>query len=416
MRTASAIAAAPISLTLRIVSGPHAGESFSFEKAVITLGRGAENEVVLPNDPKLSRKHIRITCDHEVAYVDNLSNRNPMLFKDKVEIKVELRPKDRIHIGETEIEFDWQSESGEKTVVAGTDALNEISIGQTEMAGQQQGSNKPPTLPPLNTTFDGSALNPMQASGLANVTAIVRGEIKPPKMQDLNSADLVAKSPAPQVRYTPTAPGSAVGGESYGPIASPTAGVRPAQRRTKSKQSNFGPLLVGLAAVVVILIIIFAGDDKKGKKVIPLKSKDQNQQSLQASAEAVEQHIKDKRLTEIGTMDRQYESAQSYYLKGFRDYRQGQYSRAIISFQAALSFEPSHVLAQRYLNQSIAMQAKIIDFNINQARRYREKNHFRLCKSSAQQVMNHTRLPTDESYKVAKQLYDECDTLSKGRF
>ena len=121
-------------------------------------------------------------------------------------------------------------------------------------------------------------------------------------------------------------------------------------------------------------------------------------------------------LLENGQTEKQFESAQSYYIKGFRDYRQGQYSRAIMSFQAALSFDPNHILSRKYLNQSIKKHSEFVQFSLEQARRYRQKNNYRLCRSAAKQVMTLRRDQNDPQYKDAKNLFDECDTLSRGRF
>lgn len=116
-----------------------------------------------------------------------------------------------------------------------------------------------------------------------------------------------------------------------------------------------------------------------------------------------------------GTDTPQFQSAEQHYLKGFRDYQQGQYGRAMQSFQAALSFYPSHELARKYLVLARRKFDELARFHLTQGRRYRGKNNFRLCSASYAQVLIMVKDSSDPIYKEAKQYYDECELRKQGR-
>lgn len=408
MSSASALNSVPAALGLRITEGPHAKETFTVNKTSFTIGRGAENDIILPNDPKLSRKHIKVRFENDSVYVENLSARNPLLFKGQVEQRVELRPNEKIRVGDTEIEFSWQAQPGEKTVHAGAETLALLAKEQNRVDSESSQSSVP-----IVSAFDNQDSS---AFGFKQDKTLALNNNNEKKITQLKGLGISSKKSVPEVRYTPTSGG--VGGFSKGDsVVGEAASNRARSSLVTSRNSMGGPVVIGLIAVVFIVgIVFFADDGQKNKKVTPLKSMEQINAELRESTDVVEQYKKEKRILEDGRMDRQYESAQAYYIKGFRDYRQGQYARAIMSLQAALSFDPGHILARKYLNQSIKKHSELVQFNLDQARRYRKKNNFRLCRASAQQVMTHRKDQTDQQYKDAKVLFEECDTLSKGRF
>ncbi len=117
MNTAKAFPSDLIKIDVKITSGPHEGETFVITKDIFNVGRGAENDIILINDPKLSRNHIKISMKESHLFVENLSTRNPILFKKKLEQQVEIKPMDRIRIGDTEMELSWNATLFEKTSV-----------------------------------------------------------------------------------------------------------------------------------------------------------------------------------------------------------------------------------------------------------------------------------------------------------
>lgn len=407
MSTAAALQDNSITFVLTITSGPHVRESFTLTKPIFTMGRGPENDIILINDPKLSRNHVKFILENGELTAINLSQRNPLFFKGRTEQRVTLLSADKIKIGDTEVEINWQSEPNDKTKVAGFESMIQYVAEQTGSAVPET-QVIPDGVPEFDKTEARTAISQKELFQLVNAAKPTN------KATEFKGVTLATKVETPMVRYTPTAAGAGLSATTEPNKLG--AQVSGAETKRESSPNRPNPLIFLVVVVIAAAAVVFSGGEKKPKKVSALKSIEQINAELDKPSEEVNQYKKDKKILADGKMDRQYESAQSYYVKGFRDYRQGQYARAMMSFQAALSFDPGHVLARRYLNQSIKKQSEIVQFNLDQARRYRQKNNFRLCRSAAQQVMVIKKDPSDAQFKTAKVLFDECDTMSKGRF
>lgn len=380
MNSARALPAEITPITVKILEGPHKGESFVISKDSFSIGRGPDNDIILVNDPKLSRNHIKVIYGDFTLQIENLSARNPIFYKNNFETKIDLKPNESLKIGSSEMEFSWVSN---KTVVH-----QETQVKES---------------PPIDSKLD----------------------VSKQAVSYKNSSGQIIKENIPQVLYPALNVENSTSLNAN--VANPST-IQPYNSNSKNankKRSGRGNqklelklLIIGGVAILLIVLIFSSSGEKKVRKPTPLKDTSQINSELLKSSDKIQQHKQEKHLLEDGRFDRIYESAQSYYIKGFRDYRNGQYLRAIQAFQAALSFDPNHVLARKYLHQSIKKQDELMQFNLDQAKRYRDKNNYRLCRASAQQVMvmSPQKGSTESRYTDAKKIFDECDTLSRGRY
>lgn len=161
-----------------------------------------------------------------------------------------------------------------------------------------------------------------------------------------------------------------------------------------------------IAIVVIAVLWLLNSETSSSVKKVKLRTQDQVVQELIASEGQLKSM--EKQIEERGQNTIQYKTAQEHYIKGFRDYRNGQYARAISSFQAALSFFPQHELARKYYTLSKRKFDEQVQLKMIQGKRYRGKNNYRLCKSSYASVMIMLKDQNDPIYKEAKQFYDEC--------
>lgn len=146
----------------------------------------------------------------------------------------------------------------------------------------------------------------------------------------------------------------------------------------------------------------------------PIRSEQDVLKSIEDSQKAVKDLLTEQQKT--GQNSLQFKTAQEHYMRGFRDYRQGQYARAMQSFQAALSFFPNHELARTYWTISKRKFDERVQFEMMQGQRYLGKHNYRMCKASFQNAMAMLKDETDKNYKEAKQKAQECDLrLSGGR-
>jgi pSer/pThr/pTyr-binding forkhead associated (FHA) protein len=350
-------------IAVKILAGPHKGESFTLTKTIFTIGRSADNDVVLPNDSKISRNHVSVNKRAHSYVVENMSQRNPLLQGQEQKSKIELFPGHRFQIGESEIEFFWDSpESKPKT----------------------PDSHRPQPQNPAHPHLQNHLALPKSVS------------------------QIPVQSGNKKINITIN--------HSYEALNQKiTATHKKKKIKPKTGKNN---LLIVIILIVAIAVIIMSPSKENSQKPNKsrLRTSEEMAKDLERSKVNIETYKKQTRIQEDGSIEKQFESAQSYYIRGFRDYRQGQFSRSIQAFQAALSFDPNHVLSRKYLNASLKKLDELVQFNINQGRRYREKSNFRLCKSAFQQVMVMKKDPNDPVYKEAKQLYDECEILHKGRY
>jgi len=399
---------------VKITSGSHAGETFIISKESFSIGRGAENDIILINDPKLSRQHIKVSLKDALLFIENLSTRNPIVYNDKLENNIEIKSNDRIKIGDTEIEFTWNASSLEKTLMA--ENLTQLTATSTSTAMTKvdpvdfkslnsfslvEKNNVAPLAKskPTNTLETSSNKNPVR--NYSGVPSSLSPSVSPSPSPSLNNVKIENK----------------ISKHVHSKQNNPSVKIYQTTPISNTFSSYRLPIIAG-GLILLILLILTLGGEKKQKKTTILRDTNQLNAELLKSTQQIEDYVKEKKLMEDGRMERVYESAQSYYIKGFRDYRQGQFSRAILSFQAALSFDPNHVLAKKYLLQSVKKHSEVVQFNLDQAKRYKEKSNYRLCRSAAKQVivMALRKDQSDPQYKDGKKIFDECDILSKGRF
>lgn len=181
-------------------------------------------------------------------------------------------------------------------------------------------------------------------------------------------------------------------------------------RRPSKSSANFY-ILVAIVAVVFIALVTSkpstnTSTTMKTEDAIDAEINDYKQIIEKAEAERAR----------AGMNTRQYEEAQPNFIKGFRDYRKGQYGRAIESFQACLSLFPDHVQCNRYKNLAQKKFDELIQYHMVLASKYMSQNQFSACKASYRNAMIMIKEPSNKIYLEAKAGFDACDALEGDRF
>ena len=70
-----------IKIKLSVVKGPHLGQVFQLNKTIFTIGRGPENDIILMNDPLISRTHAQLAVVDRDLEISNLNNKNSILVQ-----------------------------------------------------------------------------------------------------------------------------------------------------------------------------------------------------------------------------------------------------------------------------------------------------------------------------------------------
>ncbi len=350
---------------IEVIKGPHIGLKLSFEKGVVSIGRGPENDLVLASDPRVSRAHAEIRQRGADFVIVNLSQKNFVLVNgENVQSEV-LTANMLVQIGDTEFRF-----------------IPPIVPSTPEPVAPQGMVQNVPANPAI--------LNPQSG------TPVLRPQAPPPGMP----------SPPPVRPHA--------GGQPQGARASASRQARP----HSPPSSGIDPRVRFYGIVVIIGLVgwFLLSPSKNGAKKDPNEIRT-SVISLQDVAEA------EKRTQELLTIKKekydsvQYRRAQENFIKGFRDFQQGQYARARESFQVVLNLDPENELAKRYYSLSKIKFDELVKFNMIQGNRYREKKNWRMCQSNYSNVMTMLQNRKDDpTYKEAKQFYDECTLNLEGRF
>lgn len=88
--------------TLAILSGDMEGTTFDLAKPVITLGRRADNDVILARDPRISRFHAQLAQRGQEWVLEDLASANgTFVGQRKIHGPTVIRPGDRFRMGRT---------------------------------------------------------------------------------------------------------------------------------------------------------------------------------------------------------------------------------------------------------------------------------------------------------------------------
>lgn len=337
---------------IEIIKGPHEGLKMSFSKASVSIGRGPENDIVLSNDPRVSRQHAEIKHRTGTEFiVVNLSQKNFIMVNNNMVQSEALVNQSVIQIGDTEIRFKVDVLVPAPTPVVVPSPTPPRPILQA--------------MPPSGHLATQAPTQPMAP----------RGYQSPP--------------PGSARRRSPRSSGASEG----------------------SKARFYG--IIG----ILVLVGWFLVSPSKKKN-----AKDPN--AIRTSTISMQDMVQaEKRSQELLTIKKekydsiQYQRAQENFIKGFRDFQQGQYARAYESFQVVLNLDPENQLAERYKNLSKIKFDEFVKFNMIQGNRYREKKNWRMCQSNYSNVIKMlSGRKDDPTFKEAKQFYDECTLNLEGRF
>lgn len=368
----------PFEIELEIVSGPHIGQRFSFkEKESITIGRGPENDVILANDLRASRFHAEIKFADGNFYIYNKANKNYILINGIKDEQALIANKSNVTIGESEF----------KIIYPGL--------------AQANASAKP------NTVSIGNDVN-VSTSAITFKSPITNIQVKQTPLQIVSNEGFV-----PAVNYQ-GAPSSVM--PSSAAINNSPLGSLPSQPRNKrprppvKKNNNQMFIIIGVVAVAVIFILSLKKEDDGNLKSSPIVTPIlEDEVRMKNSAEMLA-----RTKEQLKNLDSRKMMARQFLVSGMREYRNGQYHKAIEYLASAFQSDPTLDEAAKYHMRAKQNLDKLIDHNFSEGKKYRESSNYRMCKASFQTVLffikNNMKHPR---YIEAKQYYDECSSLEE---
>jgi hypothetical protein len=360
--------------------GPLTGQSFDFEAATIKIGRGTDNELVLNGDLRASRHHAEIRWDGFELQIVNLSQKNFIVVNGEQVQSARLDSGTIVTIGESELRIEFDQESKTQVIAEAEAAEPKTRISTTPLEALSPPEPLPVVLVPKNNS-------PLQPTGIHGV--------------------MMGGAATNTPNYSTNIPGAINNPQMHAPRP------RSARPQGRSGVKDNGRLrFYGLIVVVGLIGWWLISSNSAKKKELSFRSTEQIEKDLESSREEIK--VFEARREKMDNV--QYKRAQENYIRGFRDYKQGNYGRARESFQVVLNLDPDNELAKRYYQLSKLKFDESVKFNMLQGNRYREKKSWRLCKSSYFNVMAMLNNNQDPVFKEAKQYYDQCNLAEEGRF
>ncbi len=391
---------------LSVVKGPHAGQVFQLHKDKMTIGRGPENDVVLMNDPQVSRLHAQL-----------------VLIDRDVEI-VKISQKNAVLVGGESVER-WKLVNGSTFVVGDSEIRIEFDLGQAVVAITQQ---KPAEVIPLKN-LEATNVIPNPNALVPSVKPAVPKANPPPATQK-NSVPAVSVPKSSQVPANSQARQMSVQNQqimqqqmmmqqqAYMAQAAAQQGRAAPRPQSASlledPKSRFYIILVLIVAVGAYFYLNQKKPSRSGSKAKPvLKYEDEIAIKLNSTPET--ESIKKREDKKKDRDSAQYVRAQENLMRGMRDFGLGNYARAQEFFQVVLNLEPDNQLAKRHLMLSKIRFDELVQAKLMLGESYYSKHNFDMCLSMYQQVMNMLDdRRSDSKYKLAERKAKECEFAVQG--
>ncbi len=341
-----------IEIKLVIQKGPHAGQRFSFSKKEIMIGRSPENDIVLLNDPLISRQHAKVIVIGTDVEIINLSQKNLILVQGEAVQKWKLINSGTFTVGDTEFQI-------------------QFDLGQSVVPVQPTPSRLQVVKPPQEMM------------------------IKPTALATAPHKTLQHQQFQQQSR----------------PYTAPKA-LAPTSFLSNPKARFY--LILAIVAVAAYFYFNSATNKavKIDKKSI-LKYEDEISIKLNSKNEK-ESLKKIEKLYELKNSPTALR-AEENFIKGMRDYQLANYSRAQEFFQVVLNLQPDHVLAKRHVYLSKVRFDEVLKAKLMLGESYYQKHNFKMCQSLYEQVLNMLQgKSSDQNFQLATAMVEKCKFASEG--
>lgn len=372
---------------LKVIKGPYKGFAYKLVAGKITIGRSSENDIVLIEDSKCSRKQALITLNPDNSYsIKDTSNRASVKVNDISKIQSKLQDGDLIQFGTSVLQFEHKNP---KTTVPS------LSPNIPAPAPSSPHSVNTPALASVPVPVSPSAPIPV------NPTSASQSTTSPAPISNQKSNDNLPslKVENPHLHFP-----------DYG--LHPNSVPPPHLSKKRKKKKSFGPKII-LMLLALGGSYLFLSDSKNTKeKQDKLKSILEREEDVKTLSELREKEQEKRSKNALSN----YKHAQFAYIKGIRDYRKGVYIRAIESFRVCKTLYPQHDLCTSYLKKAQVKNQQLIQAWMVAGKDYREKRRFVPCMASFKNVMMAVKDKQNLTYKEASENYKICQIQHEDRY
>lgn len=386
-----------IEIKLAIQKGPHAGQRFSFSKKEITMGRSPENDIVLLNDPLISRQHAKVVVVDNDIEIINLSEKNSIIVQGESVQRWKLVNSGTFMIGDTE--FQIQFDLGQSVVPVKPQSHMQIvkfpsGANGNDIVGAVPSVQTPQRSPAPQTQ------NKKVASSQAQQQALQL------QQKQIQQAQLQQKAMQQQMMLQRQQ-------QQQQNMQFQSTGMSVPTKASASKMRIY--LIIAIA--IGVGYYFFGMEEKKAVKAGNQKTILNYTDDLKSKLNSKDEKENQKKLAKLYEMKNSPTTlrAQENFLKGMRDFQLGNYSRSQEFFQVVLNLQPGHELARRHLYLSIVRFDEVLKAKLMLGESYYQKHNFKMCQSMYEQVLNMLQgKSSDQNYQIASAMIDKCRLASEG--
>jgi tetratricopeptide (TPR) repeat protein len=384
-------------IKLVIQKGPHAGQRFSFSKKEITIGRAPENDIVLLNDPLISRQHAKVAIVGADVEVINLSQKNSIMVGTESVQKWKLVNEGTFKIGDTEFQIYFHLGQSVTPIQAPKPVVHLQSV-QAPAANRNEIAKKTATTAALTA----------QPQNIA-----IKSNQQVPQQKNQQQIQMQHRMQQQQYQIHMQAQAASAQQKTNANTLANT------QKSNSGFLANPKTRFYLIIAVGVAIAAYFYFDTPsvvhrkaEDKKTI-LKYSDEVEIKLNSKIEK-ENQKKIEKLYEQKNSPTTLR-AEENFIKGMRDFQLGNYTRAQEFFQVVLNLQPGHELARRHLYLSKVRYDEVLKAKLMLGESYYQKHNFRMCQSLYEQVLNMLQgKSSDQNYQLATAMAEKCKLASEG--
>lgn len=378
-----------IKIKLSVIKGPHSGQVYQLNKPIFTIGRGPENDLVLMNDPQISRSHAKVMIVDRDLEVVNLSSKNAIFVDGEGVQRWKIVNNSNFTVGDSEFKVEYDLglavasiptavPENISTVLPLKPKIRAVPPKKEIVAKPQQ---KQSNMMPANRNPGPPGMRPQQ----------MMSPQQQQQMQQQIQQRMAGQSGFQQGRPAP-------------------------ENGSLMANSKFKFYLI-IAIAIIGIYYNFSKPTKTGraKKIAStLKYEDEVNTKMISQKEkdlAADREVRSKEKARSPQAFRVDES----FIRGMRDYQLGNYTRAQEFFQLVLNLEPDHALAKRHLYLSRVRFDELIQEKLMLGESYFKKHNFRMCESMYSQVMDMLNgKNNDQKFQLAEKKARECELASEG--
>ena len=364
---------------LSLVSGPEKGTRYKIVSGEITIGRGTSCDVILKGDTSVSREHAKVLISSDSIKIENLSLKATFLINGKSLFHSgSLKDKDIFQLGKTKLQIRILSSS--------SSLASKPSAQSSAQLSTQSSSSLVTASPGLESSVHSSLATSSSSSSATNSSLSVSEKNK----NFLHQSHESHQSDVSKLKED----------------------FKTSSSQKKKKKIKF----YAIVGILLLGFIIFMSSEKESNltediNVLTQKEIDLKIESHRKLAEAIDESYKKE-----GRNTFQYRDAQAHYIQGFRDYKKGQYKRAMVSFQTCLSLVQNHNMCQRYFILSKKRLNELIQYYMTQGKKYKDRYQFSACQVAFRNVMIMVQNRNSKIYKEAKGNHLICRKRWSHRF